>query len=310
MELRQLAYFVAVVEERGFTRAATRVHVVQSTLSAAIRCLERELGTPLLIRNSRRVELTAAGHALLPAARTALAAADNARAAVDAVRGVLRGHLAIGVVQALGIIDLSSLLTRYHRDYPGIRLTLHHDSVGALVHDTADGGLDLAFVSRPYDARRVNELALGAESLVLAVSRDDPLAGQRVVGLADLGQREFIGCRTDFAISACVEASCAEVGLCRTICCESDTLGELVDLVAGGLGVALLPPVALKNTDRVVGVATTPAIPWELAVVTAAERPPSPSAVAFLDMLRERTCRTSTSLTGNGFQDKLGRTPV
>jgi DNA-binding transcriptional LysR family regulator len=285
MELRQLAHFVAVAEERHFTRAAARVHVVQSTLSASIHSLERELGTALLIRSSRRVDLTAAGRALLPAARIALAAADNARLAVDAVRGVLRGQLTIGIVQALGIIDLPALLTRYHEQYPGISLTLRHNSVDRLVRATVDGNLDLAFVNRPYDAHRVSELSLGTEFLVLGVRPDDPLARHKTVSLIDLAGREFIGGRADFAIRARVDATCAEVGLRRTICCESDTLSDLVDLVGSGFGIAFLPPALLKTTDRVVGVKTEPAIPWELTVVTPAERPSSPAAAAFLEML-------------------------
>ncbi|MGH3970157.1 MAG: LysR family transcriptional regulator [Mycobacterium sp.] len=285
MELRQLAHFVAVAEERHFTRAAARVHVVQSTLSASINGLERELGTALLVRSSRRVDLTAAGRALLPAARRALVAADDARALVDAVCGVLRGHLTIGVVQALGIIDFPALLTRYHEHYPGISVTLRHDTVDGLVRATIDGALDLAFVNRPYDARKVNELPLGTEALVLGVRPDDPLARTTTVALTDLGEREFIGARADFAIRARVEATCAEVGLHRTICCETDTLGDLVDLVGAGFGIAFLPPAILKNTNRVVGVKIKPAIPWELSVVTPVERPPSPAAAAFLEVL-------------------------
>ncbi len=280
-----MAHFVAVAEERHFTRAAARVHVVQSTLSASISALERELGSALLIRSSRRVDLTAAGRALLPAARSALAAADTGRAAVDAVRGVLRGHLAIGLVQALGIMDLPALLTRYHERYPGISVTLRHDTIDGLVRATVDGDLDLAFVNRPYDARRVNELVLGTEFLVLGVHRDDPLAQRETVALTDLAAREFIGGQADFAIRARVDSICAEVGLDRTICCESDSLNDLVDLVGSGFGIAFLPPAILKNIDRIVGVQTTPAISWELTVVSPAERPPTPAAAAFLEML-------------------------
>lgn len=293
MELRQLTHFVAVAEERHFTRAAARVHVVQSTLSASINSLERELGTALLIRSSRRVDLTAAGRALLPAAKRTLAAAENARAAVDTVRGVLRGHLTIGVVQALGIVDLPTLLTQYHANYPGITVALRHSNVDGLVQATVDGDLDLAFVNRPYDARRVNELSLGTEFLVLGVSANDPLARKKTVALTDLAEREFIGGRADFAIRARVDTICSEVGLRRTICCESDTLADLVDLVDRGFGIAFLPPAILKNTDRVVGVNTRPTIPWELAVVTAAERPPSPAAAAFLEMLRAAAPQTA-----------------
>ena len=101
MELRQLEYFVAVAEECHFTRAANRLHVAQSGLSASIRLLERELGASLFLRSTRRVELTPAGRALLIEARRALSATDAAKDAVAAVQGLLRGSLAIGSLQCL-----------------------------------------------------------------------------------------------------------------------------------------------------------------------------------------------------------------
>ncbi|HEX7323216.1 MAG TPA: LysR family transcriptional regulator [Mycobacterium sp.] len=282
MELRQLQYFVAVAEELHFTRAAARVHVVQSTLSASISSLEQELGTALLVRNSRRVDLTAAGHALLPDAHRALAAADSARAAVDAVLGVLRGHLAIGMVPGLGIVDVPGLLARYNQRYPRIDVALRRDAVGNLIQATVDGDLDLAFVYRPFDGRQVEELPLGTDSLVLAVPRDDPLAEKGAVALADLSDREFIDRPAGFSTRLHVDAVFAELGFQRTICAESNTANDLVHLVEAGLGVAFLSPALLKGSDRVVGIPTEPAISRELAIVTPLERPLSPAAAAFL----------------------------
>ncbi len=101
MELRQLEYFVAVAEERSFTRGAERVHVAQPGVSAQIRRLERELGEPLLDRSGRTVRVTAVGEAVLPYAYAALEAAAGARLAVDEQRGLVRGRVAVGMVVAL-----------------------------------------------------------------------------------------------------------------------------------------------------------------------------------------------------------------
>ncbi|PQM48781.1 HTH-type transcriptional regulator CynR [Mycobacterium talmoniae] len=209
------------------------------------------------------------------------------RAAVAAVHGLLRGHLAIGVAQALGSIDLAALLLRYHQRHPGVGLTLKRGTIDGMVRATVAGELDLAFVNHPFDPRRVDELSLCAESLVLAVSCDDPLAGRQVVALADLGCREFVAMRKKYAIRTRIDASCAAVGLNRHICCEADALSDLVDLVGSGMAIAFLPPSILKGAERVVAVNTDPAIPWELVVVTPAERPPSPAAAEFLGMVRE-----------------------
>src|SRR3954465_15032953 len=101
MELRQLAYVVAVAEEGGFTRAAARVHVAQPGVSAQVRRLERELGQELLDRSGRAVTLTEAGRAVLPYARAALAAAAHARLAVDELAGLVRGRVTVGMITSV-----------------------------------------------------------------------------------------------------------------------------------------------------------------------------------------------------------------
>ncbi|POM22803.1 HTH-type transcriptional regulator GltC [Actinomadura rubteroloni] len=286
MELRQLGHFVAVAEERHFTRAARRVHLVQSSLSSSLRALERELGAELLVRNSRRVELTEAGRALLPAARRALAAARDGRDAVDAVRGLLRGHLAIGAIQSFGAIDPLALIARYHRAYPGVTLRLRTASVDALAAAVADGELDVAFLGLPMRARPLRLVPVATESVVLAVPADDPLAEETVVDLAGLGDREFVEFRADSALRALIDRRCAEIGLHRRASCEVDLIPDLVDLIAEGLGIALVPRSALRRAGpRVVAVGVEPEIPFELAVATAADRPPAPATAAFLAML-------------------------
>ena len=142
MELRQLSHFLAVAEEHHFTRAAQRVHLTQSSLSSSIRLLERELSSELFVRSTRHVELTEAGRALIPAARRAIAASEEAKDAVAAVRGLIRGQLTIGAIQLRGRLDVPALLARYHRRHPAVALRLRHDSVTSLVRRTADGELD------------------------------------------------------------------------------------------------------------------------------------------------------------------------
>jgi DNA-binding transcriptional LysR family regulator len=288
MELRQLSHFVAVAEERHFTRAAARVHLTQSSLSSSIRGLERELGSDLFVRSTRQVELTEAGRALLPAARRAVAAAEDARDAVAAVRGLVRGHLAIGSIQTLGQVNLPGLIARFHRTHPAVTLRLHHVGAPELVRRTADGEIDLAIVDPPLGPQgdRVQATTIATESLQLAVAADRPLARRRRVRLTDLADHKFIEYRPDSALRASVERACHAVGLRRQIACEVDALPELVELVALGLGVSLLPPAAIRMAGgRATGVATDPAIPRELVLVTPLDHEPSPAGAAFLRLL-------------------------
>ncbi|WP_031470693.1 LysR family transcriptional regulator [Sciscionella sediminilitoris] len=288
MEFRQLEQFLAVAEERHFTRAARRVHVVQSSLSSSIRALERELGVTLFTRDSRKVGLTEEGRALVPAARRALAAREEARAAVAGVRGLLRGTLTVGMIQSFGFFDVLAVLAEYHRRYPAVGLRIMHDSVGGLVRSVADGQLDLAFVDRPFGGERVRARASGAEPIVLAVPAADPLAARDRVALTELAEREFVEFRADSALRTRVDAACAAAGLDRRMCCEVDQISDLVDLVGHGVGIALLPAYAVRNaTDRVTAVATDPEIPRESALITTAGREPSPATAALLELIEE-----------------------
>src|SRR5438034_1000527 len=143
MELRQLATFVAVAEEGSFTRAADRLHVVQSAVSAGVRNLERQLGTRLFDRSTHRVELTDSGRALL-------AAAQAARDAVDEARGGLRGTVVLGTMQAQGMraIDLTRVLAAFRAEHPGVQASIRHAGGSSeMAREVQEGRLDLAFVA-------------------------------------------------------------------------------------------------------------------------------------------------------------------
>src|SRR4051794_3845274 len=146
MELRQLEYLVAVVEEGGFTRAAERVHVSQSGVSAQVRQLERELGQVLLDRTTRRVALTPAGAAVLPHARAALAAVAGARQAADDLGGLVTGQVAVGMVTGCALPGLFEALAAFTRAHPGVRLSLTEGASDEMTRDVRAGDLDLAVV--------------------------------------------------------------------------------------------------------------------------------------------------------------------
>jgi DNA-binding transcriptional LysR family regulator len=151
VELRQLAVFVAVAEEGSFTRAADRLHVVQSAVSAGVRNLERELGARLFDRSTHKVQLSDAGGALLPEARATLAAAGAARDAVDAVRGGVRGTIVLGNMQAQGMrsIDVAGMLAELRAEHPAVEVQIRQGGSLEMTTKVRDGELDLAFVARP-----------------------------------------------------------------------------------------------------------------------------------------------------------------
>jgi DNA-binding transcriptional LysR family regulator len=284
MELRQLSFFIAVAEERHFTRAAQRMNIAQSGLSTAIRTLERDLGAELFIRNTRSVELTDAGRALLAEARHTIGAAQAAREAVAAVKGVVNGSLAIGTLQCLGALDVSALLTRFHRAHPGVEIRLRQAGSTELLDQVRGGDLDAAFVSMPPTEPTGVELRpLSAEPLLLACAADHPLAAESQVRLSDLKEETFVDFHPGWITRDLTDRILAAEGIDRRVALEANDVPFLLDLVSDRLGVALVPAsFRHKKTDARFVPLAEPAPLWELAVATPAGRRPSAAARTFL----------------------------
>jgi len=290
MELRHLAYFVAVAEELSFTRAAERLHVVQSGVFAAIKALEHELGSPLLDRGSRHVRLTDAGLALLPRARATLDAARDARDAVDQVRGGLRGSLRVGTITAMGLIDLPGLLGRYHREHPDVSLHLLAVPSGSqgLLDALADGRLDLAFVSVPWTPPAGIELTeLAAAPLDLVVPAGHRLAGRGSTELGELAGETFVDFPAGYGTRAVADRAFATAGLQRQVAIEITDTSVGSDFVRNGLGVALLPRFLVPRRKDLHRIPVTGAdLRWPMALAISVTRTPSAAAQALIHLIR------------------------
>ncbi|GIH51511.1 LysR family transcriptional regulator [Microbispora rosea] len=285
MELRQLRYFVAVAEESHFTRAADRLRIAQSGLSASIRALERELGADLFRRNTRQVRLTPEGRALLVEARRALAASDAARDAVAAVQGLLRGSLSIGSLQCLHAVNLPAVLAGFVESHPGLDIRLRHGGSGELIEQVREGRLDLALVSRPaHEPDDVVVTPLAAEPLVLACAPGHPLATPGKVGLKALRGERFVDFPPDWGTRTRADEALAAAGVDRHVALEVTDVHSLLDLVGNGLGVALVPRSFSAKTARVRFLELADPVPmWETVAVSGA--PGGAAAAALLDKI-------------------------
>lgn len=283
MELRQLEYFVAVAEERHFTRAAARMHVAQSGLSASIRSLERELGASLFARNTRSVDLTDEGYALLTEARHTLADIAAAKDAVAAVKGLLRGTLAVGTLQCLGAVNLPAILARFHASHPGVEIRLQQGGSTDLIERVRTGDLDLAFVCAPlHGAPAMTLTPVAEEPMVLACGPTHPLRDRDAVDLRELREETFIDFHPGWVTRDVVDQAMAAAGVERRVAFEVNDVHWLLDLVGYGLGVAIVPEVFThkKTTSQFVPLTAPPT--WQIAVATATARHPGAAAKALL----------------------------
>jgi len=241
MELRQLEYFVAVAEEANFTRAAERVHISQSGVSAQIRALERELGAALINRSGRTSTLTTAGAAALTPARAALASVDAVRTAVDEVTGLIRGRLTVGMITGCTITPLFDALAAFHLTHPGVQINLYEDNSDRLIEGVRIGATDLALIGSSGTAPKgLDALPIISEPLVAAVPLEHPLAERKRVTLADLASFPIICLPKGTGIRTVFDQACEIAGQQPDIALQASTPGAVADLAIRGLGVAIL----------------------------------------------------------------------
>ncbi|MCP2164194.1 LysR family transcriptional regulator [Goodfellowiella coeruleoviolacea] len=288
MELRQLEYFVAVVEEASFTRAAQRVHVAQPGVSAQIRRLERELGQELLDRSGRSVRLTEAGAAVLPHARAALAAVASARLAVDELTGLVRGRVAVGTVTSHDA-NLPALLAEFHEDHPGVEITLTEANSDQLVDGLRSGRLDAAIIA--LGAETPPDLGLHTivdEEIAAAVSPGHDLARHTAIPLTELRDQPLISLPPGTGIRSHLDAACAAAGFVPRIAFEAGNPAVLGELAARGLGVAVLPvSLATTHPDLHALTITDPELRGCLALAWRAQGPISPAARTLIQRARQ-----------------------
>lgn len=287
MELQQLRYVVAVAEEQNFTRAAAKCFVVQSALSHQVKALEGELGFTLFARTSRKVELTAAGEAFLPAARESLRAAERAAEDAAAATGVVRGRLSVGVIPTVTAVDVPGTLRDFRLAHPQVQISLQVSGSEELIDSVAAGGTDIAFLGMPRgrEPAGVAWRHLLSDRHVALVSTDHRLAGKPAVSLDDLADETFADfprggggrAQTDLAFDA--------AGISRDVAFEVGDTDFMLGLVRQGLAVTLLPSRFVRGAQ---GMAVLPVVegPCREEFLIWSAFNPRPAGLAYLDLTK------------------------
>ncbi|MFJ4654545.1 LysR substrate-binding domain-containing protein [Nocardia sp. NPDC088792] len=286
MELQQMRYVLAVAETNSFTRAAERCLVVQSALSHQIARLERELGAKLFERTSRRVRLTPAGAAFLPAARQCLDAADRAAAEVAAAVGEIRGRLAVGLIPTVAAVDVPAALREFRSRYPHVRIGLCAGASEDLIEKVKAGAMDVAFLGLPSTARPqgVRTRVLARDRLVAVVAPDHPLASESAVDLARLSSEVFVDLPAGTAGRIQSDQAFAAAGLTRDVAFEVTTAYLISRLVEQRLAIAMLASAYVPQLTGVATVEVTDA-PTRVEYIAWSGESSTPAATAFLRIL-------------------------
>jgi DNA-binding transcriptional LysR family regulator len=250
MDLRQYRYFQAVAEELHFGRAARRLGISQPSLSLQIQRLERDLGTALLKRTKRRVELTPSGAVLVERARAVLEAAQRAEAEVKRVGRGERDRLALGYMSAAMLPMFPAALQRFFAAYPEVEVRFEQNGSGAQLRRVVAGEVDLGFVDlarrAPEAGEREAALAhelVSHERLMAALPPRHALAGRAIIRLAELANDPFVTLPREPATGFFdqIIQLCRTAGFSPLIRHEAPDLPVMLALIASGRGVALVP---------------------------------------------------------------------
>jgi DNA-binding transcriptional LysR family regulator len=291
MELRHLRYFAAVAEELHFGRAAERLGMAQPPLSQQIKSLEQEIGVPLLLRTKRRVTLTAAGTVFFDEARKILAHADQAvRAAQRAARGEI-GELVVGFVSSAVYGKVPLIFAMMRERYPDISLILHDLTSEEQVEAVKGYRLDVGLIRPPVIAAESLAIqVIWREPLIVVLPETHPLAGEGEIAIEALANESFLqvprhagpGFYDQFI------RICAEAGFSPKVAQVARTVPTIVNLIAGGMGVSLVPA-SLQNLQRT-GVVYRPLkapVPTTDLAVLWRPDDESPALLSFLKIIRQ-----------------------
>ena len=273
MELRHLRYFRAVAEELHFGRAAERLHIAQPPLSQQILQLERELAVTLLVRTTRKVELTPAGETYLKRVVAILDAVDEAGGQAQRIAEGAEGQLAIGCVGSATYSLLPRLVRALREELPGVDVSVRGEMLApAQITALLAGEIDLALLRPPIEQSGVLVETVRRDRLLAALPEGHPLAVRDELRVNDLRDEEFVAHAGHgrSVMNSVLTAMCADAGFVPRVRHEVEETSTLVTLVSAGLGVAIVPePTAALD---IAGVCYRPLAPDALGVDLAAAR--------------------------------------
>ncbi len=310
LTLKQLRYFAALAKHQHFGNAAEACSISQPALSLQVKALENMFGTPLVERGPRKVRLTTVGEELLRKGDKILLSIEELGDLVRASSGPLAGALRLGIIPTIAPYLLPDIVSALSCEYPDVNLELRESITSSLIQDLLEARLDLAIVALPISEPNLKELALFEEDFVLVRPLGDankPVPSPRHLRSMRLLLLEEGHCFRDQALSFCTfsEAQARQV-------MEGSSLSTLVQMVGAGMGVTLIPEMAINLERRAAGVSVAhfvdPAPKRTIGVVWRNTNPLANQLMNVGNIIRTAGLRKRDE-TRSGFVDATGAAP-
>jgi len=293
LNLHLLRVFVAVANTGSFSQAAKILYISQPAVSKGIRQLETQLGMELIDRSIYTFTLTEGGRLLHQHGLHIFAAEHAAEVALEELQGLVRGSLALGASQTIGTYLLPPLMGQFHRQYPGVRLSLEILNTHQIIERLRSAPLDLAFVEGPVASSSLTITPWQVDRLVIIAPPDSPLVNQKRLTLNQLTAEPFIMREAGSGTRENIELAMRERGLHLNIAMELGSNSAVKEAVSAGLGISIVSEATVK-LERAAGTVTVLNVPdfsleRTLHQISITERPLSHAATAFHTMLMENT---------------------
>ena len=292
MDLGQLEAFLQVAEQRNFSRAAEALGLTQPSVTARIQALERDLGESLFERNGRGVRLTEVGESFLPHVQRVLKALHDGKDAVQSHRKLELGTLRLGAAPTISTYVLPALLKEFSSRYPGLDVSVRTDYSQQIVQmvlaDEVQMGLE-----RGTTHPEVETIPLYSDDVILVAAADDAFAGKGPVDIKDIAKRRLIMFNRGSSYYALVDSALRDAGVPVSPAMELDNMEATKKMVEVGLGIAMLPRVAVaQEVERgelcEIEVKNMTMPRREVALIYRRGRPLSRAATAFIKLLEEQ----------------------
>ena len=247
MEVQQLRYVCAIADTGNFSRAAERCHIAQPSLSQQVQKLEDDLGVKLFDRLGRSIRLTEAGRAFIPRARAILEQMDAARTSAADKNADLRGSVAVGVIPTVAPYLLPRYAASFAKKFPDAKLRIVEDTTSVLVEGLRDLSIDVAILALPLRHKDLELFPIRTEPLFAVLRKSHPRANAKSLALKDLRGESFVMLRDGHCFRDLSLDTCTRARVTPNIAFESQQFSSLLGMVAAGVGVSLVPEMAIDR---------------------------------------------------------------
>lgn len=296
MDIQHIRYFLAIAEHQSFSKAAQALYVTQPILTRCVKNLEKELGTPLIVRSTKSFSLTDAGQALVTHGTALLQQHRDIYRRIADIADSGSGEIHIASPGVLLDMYFPKLVTQYRQLHPGVRITAAESGTKTVVRDVLSGRADMGLVMLPLtDTEALDIYPIVQNEVHVIVHRDHPLAKEAFVRIVQLKDLDIITYDQSNTLFHIFTRMCREQGFTPSIVYQSMMPGFILDTLSYGGCVGVLPAPMLQRFERaeLVSIPLLPHFPWEIAMITKKDRYLSHAAESFLafckDFLSEKT---------------------